>query len=176
MTPSTNGTTTTATPTAKAQVAGWVPEWVQPPPKFQPFDYQGVIQTPADGVTTDQIVLSFVVPVGFSGVIKRLSGNYTGPGFVQGSGNLIWRIIVNGVPVKNYSNILIEFGSIVTPRTTDGIIISSGQVVQYVVNRPTTVVASPGTFVICTAAGYYWPQGVAQSKFASGTGGGSTTS
>lgn len=130
--------------------------WVEPPPGFQSFDYSKHIATPAVGVDTE--VLQFVVPDGFDGIIRRLSNNYTGPNFVQGSGQLIWRLLVDRMVVKNYGQILIEMGSIHHPRDTDGILVRSGQVVRYMVTCSDAALVGT-TGIICSLAGYFWPKG-----------------
>lgn len=130
--------------------------WVEPPPGFQAFDYSRHIATPAVGVDTE--VLVFSVPDGYDGVIRRLSNNYTGPGFVQGSGQLIWRILIDRMVVKNYGQILIEMGSPQWPRDTDGILLRSGQVVRYMVNVSDAALAGSATGIICAVGGYFWPK------------------
>ncbi|MBK8200668.1 MAG: hypothetical protein IPK75_20215 [Acidobacteria bacterium] len=87
------------------------PPWEVAPPGSQPFDYVGVISTPAAG-STDQLVLSFQVPFGWDGTIKKITNVYTGPGFFEGSGDLIWRIRRDGQFVKNYDSILVTFGDV----------------------------------------------------------------
>jgi len=127
--------------------------WVFPPPNFQAFDFQGAIAHPAVG-SGDQVILSFTVPPGHDGVIKRISCNFSGPGFVQGSGTLVWRILANGAAIKGYDNILTELGNEQTPRPTDGILVYEGQLIQLVVSNIN--LNAGGTFDRGSLAGYYW--------------------
>src|SRR5580692_950259 len=81
-----------------------LPEWYYPPPNFQAFDKQGVLPTPAMGVTST--IFSLAVPQGYASVGRRLSFNVIGPGFVQGSGSLIFSVTVDNAPYRNYATIL----------------------------------------------------------------------
>lgn len=135
------------------------PPWVTPPPGFQPFDFQGILATPAVG-SGDQTVLSFIVPRGYNGVIRRISHNYTGDSYPEGSGGLVWRILADGRAVKNYGAMLFSFGNLVTPRPTDGILVYENQLVAYTVSVVNAggFIPAASTFIICTAAGWIWPK------------------
>lgn len=130
--------------------------WIEPPPGFQAFDTHQQIATPAVGVDTE--VLRLTVADGYDGVIRRLSNNYTGPNFVQGSGQILWRLLIDQMVVKNYGRITIEMGSPQWPRETDGILLRSGQVVRYVVNVSDPVLAGSASGIICSLGGYFWPK------------------
>lgn len=129
--------------------------WIEPPPGFQAFDAHRHIVTPAVG--TDTEVLTVTVPEGYDGIIRRLSNNYTGPNFVAGSGQIIWRLLIDRMVVRNYGQILIEMGSPQWPRDTDGILLRSGQVVRYMVNVSDPALVG-ATGIICSLAGYFWPK------------------
>jgi hypothetical protein len=124
-----------------------------PPAGSQAFDFASAIALPV--VTTSGVVLSFQVPAGFRGIIRRLSHNHEGSGFVNGSGSLVWRLLVNQSVVKNYGALVTEFGSVQLPRETDGIPLQQNDRVRYEVVNVSLGVA--GTTVICSAAGFFWP-------------------
>jgi len=130
--------------------------WIYPPPGFQPFDPVIAIPTPAIGAG-EAVVVSIQCPIAFDGVVRYISCNYTGQNFIQGSGDLIWRVKLDGRPVKNYGNLVSEMGTISQPRTTFGIVFQSGQILQITI---TNVNQTPGagTNIICSANGYYWPR------------------
>lgn len=134
-----------------------LPPWIQAPPGFSAFDYPGAIVCPNVGVTA--IIFAFTVPEGYDGVIKRLSHNYTGGGFVQGSGDFIWSITIDSRPAKNYNNMVTEYGTTQIARETDGIQIYSGQTIAYQVNHVSNPAFGVGTYLIATLAGYYYPRG-----------------
>jgi hypothetical protein len=143
-----------AEPARKRDQAGVIPAGAE---SFKPF---GVISTPgATGV--DSTALTLDVPHGWDGFIKLLSHNYTGGGFVQGSGDLTWRILRDGQAVKNFDAIKVEFGTAADPidLTEPGIPIYSGQLITYIVNHAVTSgLAVAGTNIICSFAGHLFPR------------------
>ncbi len=130
-----------------------LPPWFYPPEKFQSFDKQGNVATPAIGAAAQ--VLSLTVPQGYAGVARRLSINVIGPGFVQGSGSLVFSVTVDNAPYKNYASILTEFGSPQIPRPTDGILADSGQV--YRINVLNVSYAALGTNIVASLSGWHYP-------------------
>lgn len=134
------------------------PWWLDFPLNGQYFTYPGVIDTPALG-TTLAVIQSFTVPAGWDGVIRKVSHNYTGPGFVQGSGDLAFAIRVAGAMIKNYSNILVEFGSPQQPRDTF-IIVREAQLVEYLVSvDAAAAIPIAGTFINAFMDGWFVPRG-----------------
>lgn len=143
----------------------WPYPWSEMPPGGLPFDVFDSIATPAANGTETR-VLQFQVPFGYDGIVLAVANVFTGPGFVEGSGNLVWRIRVGspslqGRPQLNYSNIRNTLGSTQTPRDVQGgIQIVSGQFLEYSV---THALGSPivpgGTRIICNIQGFYWPRG-----------------
>lgn len=143
----------------------WPYPWVHMPPGGEAFDPDAFITTPAAN-STETLVLQFQVPQGYDGVITGVTNLFTGPGFVEGSGNLIWRIRIGlpnlqGRPVRNYSSIDRTLGTFEFPRdVAGGIIIGSNQYIEYTV---THLLGSPiipaGTRIMCNLIGYYWPKG-----------------
>lgn len=133
------------------------PPWIDPPDGAVPFDFAGVLATPAkDGLFHS--ILSQRVPNGFSGVVRKLSHNYTGGGFVPGSGDLVWRISIDGAAVKNYEALAVEFGSTTVPRECWGIRLRAGQTITYeVAHAVASGLAVAGTSVISFLSGYFWP-------------------
>lgn len=129
--------------------------WIFPPLGWEPFDEVKSIDTPA--INTQTVVLAKKIPQGYDGVIRRISNNFTGGGFVQASGQLVWRIALDNQVVRNYGNIQVEMGSISHPRETDGILVRAGQVVRYYVTCTDGALIG-GTKIICCFAGYIWPK------------------
>jgi hypothetical protein len=132
------------------------PPWVTPPDGYQSFDYASAITTPAFGAG-DTVIVSFSVPLGMNGIIRRLANDYAGPGFVDGSGDLIWRILIDGRAVQGYSAITVRLGAINQPTVIDGIQVSSGQLVSLVVNNATAALPVAGTQVTGRLGGYFYP-------------------
>lgn len=127
--------------------------WIDEPDGSQSFDYQNGTALPNVGSTA--LVLSFVVPDGFDGVIKWLGWNFTGGGFVQFSGDIVVQILRNNAAVRNYDNIINEKGSLQFPRRVSPIRIFANQVISMTVSHPTN-----GTLVgdiVGTLSGYFYP-------------------
>lgn len=135
------------------------PPWVVPPDGFESFDFAHAIETPEnDGQVYD--ILTFQVPAGYDGIIRRLSHCYTGGGFAPGAGDLVWRIAIDGRPVRNYDAITIQFGDETHQRQIDGIRIYDGQLVAYqVIHSPSSTLPREGTYIIASMAGWFYPRG-----------------
>lgn len=137
------------------------PPWVKMPSQGKRFSYIQSIPLPTSGYGTDQLVLSWSVPLGYDGVINYIVQNYTGQGFQEGGGDLTWRLSLNERYVKNLGNTTTSIGTLVSgpisPNTT--IILLSGQLVQYFVNvAPSAQSDLSGGRVITSTWGWFWPR------------------
>ena len=136
------------------------PPWVKMPMQGKRFGHPSSITLPAANAT-DTVVQSFLVPLGYDGVIAAPVNLYTGMGFQEGSGDLTWRIKINQRWAKDYGAITTQLGSLTTPyyNANSQILLQSGQLVQYLVNRS---VASLGNLnggrIICGLFGWFWPR------------------
>lgn len=125
------------------------------PPDGIPFDYTAYIATPAVGVIS--AVVSFTVPEGFHGVIKKVGNVYIGAGFVEGSGSLIWQILQNAGVVRNYDNMLASLGTVTAPGELAGsILVYEQQLVVLQVNNVSLVAG--GTQVGGRLGGWFFPK------------------
>lgn len=132
--------------------------WIDEPSGSNPFDEQGGKDIPALGTST--IILSFLVPDGQDGVIKFVSCNVNFGGFVQFSGDLVWRILIDKRPAKNFSNIQATKGTIEQGRAISPLRIYSGQLVEWEVTHAANGLLAGQT--ICSLTGYTYPsRGVA---------------
>lgn len=143
--------------------------WQIIPPDGKAFDYVATIALPVSGggvapnPGVETVVVSFMCPLGYDGIIKRISNNYLGPSFDPGVPSLIWRIrsgssIANSKFVDNYSNIVVEYGTTNFPRETDGIFVTSGQTMLYTVTNQDPGLPAGNSQVTCCFAGLFWPQ------------------
>jgi hypothetical protein len=131
------------------------PPWVEPPQSFLSFDELGKVALPVVAAP-DATIVSLLVPDGYDGVIKTLSLNFVGGGFVQGSGDIIWRLLADGQAIRNYSNITSEKGSPEQPRAiSGGIRIFSGQLITAVVNHTADVTLAGD--VMASIGGWFYP-------------------
>ena len=139
---------------AENDLTGGMPPWIVPPSGADPFDETAVATIGAIGAIVT--IVSFPVPYGYDGVIKRFYNNYIGSNYVDGSGDLVWRILADGRPIKNFGNIITQMGSANTPRLTDGIRVYSGQVITYVVLHAANGLLTDQSSA--SLAGYFYPR------------------
>lgn len=104
---------------------------------------------PLNGQTSK---FGYKVPVGWDGVINKLTFSFTGEGFVQGSGDLIWSVWINqfiqptgsanpngGYPASDYGSVPFQIGGLQgsAPDTQGGgIRIYTNQLVTLCIQRP----------------------------------------
>ena len=118
-------------------------------------------QTGVGGAFTgvDTIIGQWVVPRGYDGAITHVLFVYTGDGFDQGSGNIVWRVKVGQRYAKNLGNATFTYGDLNTALLVPGqsIPLISGQTVQLIVNIP---VGSPinGGSIIGGTLGWTYPR------------------
>lgn len=144
--------------------------WSIIPPDGVGFDPMVVIPTPAPGAGpgfspgVETVVNTLQVPDGYDGIITHISNNFLGASFNPGLPSLTWRIrvgasIAQSRFVRDYDNIIVEFGETKFPREIAGIFLSSGQTFLYTVtNNDPAIAPGPGTQVACCFSGFYWPQ------------------
>lgn len=128
--------------------------WIDEPSGSVSFDEQNGITLPTSGMPA-AIVQTFNVPDGFDGVLKNLANNVNFGGFVQFSGDIVWRLKINGRPVKNYSNILSEKGTTAAPRIISPIRLYSKDVVTWEVEHVSNNLLAGQ--IITSLGGYTYP-------------------
>lgn len=107
--------------------------------------------------TAAQIVLTLNVPVGYDGVIKAIGNVPITGGFINGSGEIIWRIRANGRAIRNFENINSVMGTEDWPvDLAVGIPIFSGTVITYEVEWISNA-AWAELLTLCTFKGYFYP-------------------
>jgi hypothetical protein len=144
-------------------VIGWnragrdTPPSVQMPVNGQRLDEVGSIALPANN-GVDTVVLRYRVPRGYRGVILSLVNDWTGTTFVDGSGDLTWRLQINQAWVKTYGNIRYQYGNLQNRYPLEGAYIQlvAGDVVTYYVNHAVAS-ALTGGFIITGIGGYIYP-------------------
>jgi hypothetical protein len=142
-------------------VGNWGEPWMRMPADGKKFQFVNSVEVaPFDGI--DRIVLTFQVPPGYDGVISGLTQLYTGGGFVEGSGDLTWRLKLNQVYPQSLGTMLTSMGSLQTPSPfgPGGLRIQSRQVVNYIVNVLPAAAArlDAAARIVCVADGWFYPQ------------------
>lgn len=122
-----------------------------------PFDTVGTVALPALAGDTDiPFVPQVIVPNGFDGVITSYSLNFRGGGFVDGSGDIVWKLLRNGQPIRNFERIISERGSVTSQRSVNNIRIYSGDTITAIVNHVANGVLNGS--VIASLTGHFYPQ------------------
>lgn len=120
----------------------------------------------ADGIITpapaagDQTIVSYRVPKGYHLLLAGFYWQYSGLGFVEGSGDIIFRLKVNQWYVKGLSNETFTLGSTKFPiPMTQGQILKSDDVVSAIVNVPNLSGQIQVGASTCYAGlfGFLWP-------------------
>jgi hypothetical protein len=133
------------------------PIWLFPSADSQAFDYVNYVPLPAVGNTAPNgVIISFRVPAGMNGIIKRFGNAYVGSGFTEGSGSLTWQLLADGTPVPNYDAIPASLGATANPSEVSSIRIRENQLITLVVLNASLVVggASSGGRL----GGWFYPK------------------
>ncbi|HBY64725.1 MAG TPA: hypothetical protein DEH78_33305 [Solibacterales bacterium] len=144
---------------AAAAGSGFPPYEVMPP-GGRPFHYQAAVNCPAPG-TSNFVVTSFRVPIGWTAAIRSIANQYIGSGFVEGSGDLIWRVSVDGAYQPGFENITTSLGAADQPRRLEGVILAgSNQLVEYSVSVDAAFAGGTGAAgkVVCGLFGWFYPE------------------
>lgn len=115
-----------------------LPPHLYPPRTWENLDKLNYAVIGAIGTTVT--ILSFKVPIGRHGIINKVATNFVGGGWVAGTGDIIWRILVdNGTPpgANDYHNIIDSLGSPAQPVGISGFRIFENQTISVVAfNNP----------------------------------------
>lgn len=124
------------------------------PPDGLAFDYTSYIALPV--IAASGVVVTFTVPEGFHGVIKRVGNVIVGGGWTEGSGSLIWQILANAGVIRNYDNILASLGAVNNPAETAGILVYEQQLVVLQVSNVS--LAAGGVQAGGRLSGWFYPK------------------
>ncbi|QYU68115.1 hypothetical protein J4558_25270 [Leptolyngbya sp. 15MV] len=133
--------------------------WLMAGADAEPFDEPGSLVVPAPGSGHTEILV-FRCPVGFQGVLLGHQHQYFGSGYIQGGGDLFWRISIDGNFPRSLGSIPFEMGSLERPRPVYAPVrFSESQVITYFIDVPpgSAVATGPGNFTIAALSGYLWP-------------------
>ncbi len=123
------------------------------------FQEIGTLALPADD-GTDNLVLEARVPSGYDGVLMTRSHQYTGTGFMEGNGDLTWRLQNNFQWFRDAGAVTITQGRLNQPYDLEGggYRVYSNQVLRYFVNVAVGAAARlNGGRIICALSGWFYP-------------------
>jgi hypothetical protein len=128
-----------------------------PPDRWENLDISNYVLLPA--IAAQANVLSFQVPIGRNGIIKKVANNFVGGGWIEGSAAVIWQILVDGAPppgATSYDTILTSLGNPSNPVEIAGFRVYENQIITLVVKNISVAVAgqlSGGRLI-----GYLYPR------------------
>ena len=127
-----------------------------------PFTYMGIQgQAPAQillpAIGAAQVVVSFTCPRRQNGEIEFIANQFVGGGWTEGTGSIIWQVLIDGVPVQGYDAILGSLGTTASPSWLGkGVIqFSENQLVQLRVTNVSIAVA--GQILLGLLRGHFEP-------------------
>ena len=136
------------------------------PRKYMPaagkrFQKTGSLLNPGvEGV--DLQVLSFPVPDAWDGVLITITNQWDGAGFVDGSGDLIWRLMIDNQWLKDLDDVRITLGRLENPYELEGAgyYLQSHQQVRYFVRLGPGALArlAPTGRITCACSGWFYPR------------------
>jgi hypothetical protein len=131
--------------------------WVEKPPGSVEFDQLNLAAVTLPAIGAQVVVVTFTVPRGMDGVIKRVSNQFVGGGWVEGTGDIVWRIQLDGLPARNYNNIIASIGSMTVPTNfgNGGILLKENQLVELILLNVAVVVA--GQPLLGKLGGWFYP-------------------
>jgi hypothetical protein len=141
-------------------VLPWDDEWAATPDQAVPFRQVSGITTPATA-SGDNIVTTLKVPIGYDGIVTGLYWLYSGQGFLQGSGDIIYRLQINRRYVKDLGDIPYSLGSPVLPfPLTEGQLLLSGWSVNVIVTVPNLSgnIQIGASTITAGLIGFFWPR------------------
>jgi len=124
------------------------------------FFERGKLITPADGGLANWAVVQFSVPTGYFGLILGYYCNYMGTGFVQGSGDIVWRLRVGNAWMRNMGDLRFAVGSLSNPFSVPLMqLLQSDDSITFAVNVPNLsgLIQTGTAYILCGLQGWYYP-------------------
>jgi hypothetical protein len=135
------------------------PPWTKMPALGRRFSKINSIPLPDNG-SGEQLVTSMLVPLGWDGVIISTVNMFTGQNFLEGSGDITFRLKINDNRyVKDMGNLQTTLGTLTQPWPVNSgsIRLLSGQLVRWFVNVSLGSMAVNGR-IIAAMFGWFWPR------------------
>jgi hypothetical protein len=96
-----------------------LPIWLYPSVNWENIDQLAYALLPAIGSTVT--IISFTVPIGRNGIINKVATNFVGGGWVEGTGDVVWKVLIDGTPPPASTSYDSIFGSLGSPAQPVGI-------------------------------------------------------
>jgi hypothetical protein len=136
------------------------PPWIQMPPQGRRFQEINSVPLALFVLNTDLAVLTFQVPIGYDGVITGIQSRFIGAGFVEGSGDIEWRIQLSRRYAPDYGQILTSLGDLTSPVSFSGagLRIYSHQTIRFIARITNFGPLDPNGRVLCSLMGWFYPR------------------
>lgn len=148
--------------------------WVSMPPegrRFRPIAVTPLTSFGAPGPFTglDVVVLQERVPLGYDGVISDVVFNFGGSGFVEGSGDITWRLAADYLPItalatggrylRDMGNVTTSLGSLTQPSPVPrgGLRVYSWDLITIYCNVAVGAAIANGN-ILTSISGWWWPR------------------
>jgi hypothetical protein len=136
-----------------------LPPWLYQPTTGLPFNPTNYVAIPA--IAAQAVIIDFIVPNGYNGVINQMGNNFVGSGFTDGSGDLVWQLLLDGVPYPNFDAIISSLGNPAAPSLIGAVNIRERQHVQLVVTN--TAIIPAGQLIGGRLSGWFFPLDLADT-------------
>jgi hypothetical protein len=150
------------------------PPWVSMPSegrRFRPIAVAPLTQFQTAGVFNgvSTVVLRMRVPLGYDGVISDVVFNFGGTGFVEGSGDITWRLAADYLPtgavltggryLRDMGNVITSLGSLTQPSPVPrgGLRVFSWDWVTIYCSIAAVAVVANGNIIV-SIGGWTWPR------------------
>jgi hypothetical protein len=138
------------------------PPYIQPPKNATRWQPRGQLALVGNQDGADHLVFSEVLPLGYDGILVSLTNTWNKGGFVEGSGDIVWRVKQDRRYIPFFDTIKTTLGTLTVPFDIvgQGIPLYSGQNLQYFVNfaNPGSGALDPLGSTLCALTGYIWPR------------------
>lgn len=136
------------------------PPWIKIPSQGRRFQEINSLPLAAFVLNVDQAVLTFQVPIGYDGVIIGNTNRFIGPGFVEGSGDIEWRVQLSRRYAPDYGLILTSLGDLTAPVAFSGggIRVYTHQTIRYIARITNFALLDPNGRVMCSLYGWFYPR------------------
>jgi hypothetical protein len=136
------------------------PPWMVQPSQGEKFEEMFSVATGSITPGVDTVLGSFTVDNGYDGAINRFVAGFNGNGFVDFSGSIVWRLLINNRYARTLGNVVNTFGDYATAFSvpgSDNIRLVSQQTVSLIANIPVGSPVSDG-FVSAGVFGWLYPR------------------
>lgn len=136
------------------------PPWIKMPQQGRRYQEINTVPLANFVLNTDLAVVTFQCPIGFDGVIMGNVNRFLGVGFIEGSGDIEWRIQLSRRYAPDYGLVLTSLGDLTAPTVLSGggIRIYSNQVIRYMARVTNFALLDPNGRIMAALYGWFYPR------------------